>query len=137
MKIPTHRHGHTLDLIITPANSTLNPIITSSYIVISHYYPIFTSINVHPNPPPHQQPSSIAVSTPLTTKNSSTTSTQFLSLQTLPATCPICSTYFSQPFAHYSIITPPSSPKPINPLALLSLLGSPLKSSVSSLPAAV
>ena len=31
----------------------------------------------------------------------------------------------------------PSSPKPINPLALLPLLGSPLKSSVLSLPAAV
>ena len=40
-------------------------------------------------------------------------------------------------FRNYSIITPPSSPKPINPLALLPLLGSPLKSSVLSLPAAV
>ena len=78
----------------------------------------------------HQQPSLIAASTPSTTPNSSTTSTQVLSLQTLPAACPICSTYFSQPFVHYSIITPPSSPKPIIPLALLPLLGSPLKSSV-------
>ena len=34
-----------------------------------------------------------------------------LSLQTLSAACPICSIYFSQPFAHYSIVTPPSSPK--------------------------
>ena len=33
VKIPTHRHGHTLDLIVTPANTTLNPIITSSHIV--------------------------------------------------------------------------------------------------------
>ena len=56
---------------------------------------------------PHKQPSPIAVSTPLTTPNSSTTSTQVLSLQTLSDACPICSTYFSQPFAHYSIITPP------------------------------
>ena len=56
---------------------------------------------------PHQQPSPIAVLTPLTTQNSSTTSTQVLSLHTLPAACPICSTYFSQPFAHYSINTPP------------------------------
>ena len=56
---------------------------------------------------PNQQPSPFAASTPLTTQNSSTTSTRVLSLQTLPAACPICSTYFSQPFAHYSIITPP------------------------------
>ena len=55
---------------------------------------------------PHQQPLPITVSTPLTTQNSSTTSTPVLSLQTLPAACPVCSTYFSQPFAHYSIITP-------------------------------
>ena len=52
VKIPTHRHGHTLDLIITPANTTLNPVITSADIVTSDHYPIFTSINVHPNPPP-------------------------------------------------------------------------------------
>ena len=43
----------------------------------------------------------------MTTQNSSTTSTQVLSLQTVPAACPICLTNFSQPFAHYSIITPP------------------------------
>ena len=86
---------------------------------------------------PQQQPSPIAASTPLTTQNSSTTSTQVLSLQTLPAACPICSTYFSQVFAHDSIITPPSAPKPINPLALLPYLGSPLKSSVLSLPSAI
>ena len=55
---------------------------------------------------PHQQPLLMAVSTPLTTPNSSTTSTQVLSLPTLPADCPICSIYFSQPFAHYLIITP-------------------------------
>ena len=51
VKIPTHRHGHTLDRIITPANTTLNPVITSSHIVTSAHYSIFTSINVHPNPP--------------------------------------------------------------------------------------
>ena len=54
-----------------------------------------------------------------------------------PAACPTCSTHFSQPFAHYSIITPLFSLKPINPLALPPLLGSPLKSSVLSLPTAV
>ena len=86
---------------------------------------------------PHQQHSSIAVSTPLTTPNSLMTSTQVRSLPTLPAACPTCSTHFSQPLAHYSTITPPSSPKQINPLALLPLLGSPLKSSVLSPPAAV
>ena len=52
IKIPTHRHDHTLDLIITHANTTINPIITSSHIVTSDHYPIFTSINVRPNPPP-------------------------------------------------------------------------------------
>ena len=41
-----------LDVIITLANTTLNPIITSSYIVTSDHYPILTSVNVHPNPPP-------------------------------------------------------------------------------------
>ena len=86
---------------------------------------------------PHQQPSPIAVSTPLTTPNSLMTSTQVLSLQTLPAACQTCSTDFSQPVAHYSIITPLSSSKPINPLALLPFPGSPLKSSVLSLSAAV
>ena len=86
---------------------------------------------------PHQQPSPIAASTPLTTPNSSPPSTQVLSLETLPAASPICSTYFSQPFANYSIITPPTSPKPINPLVLLPLLESPLKSSVLSLLAAL
>ena len=38
--------------------------------------------------------------------------------------------FFAISFAHYLIITPPSSPKPVNPLALLQHLGSPLKSSV-------
>ena len=64
------------------------------------------------------------------------TSTQVLSLQNLPAACPTCSTHFSQPFAHYPIITPLSS-KPINPLALLPLFGSSLTSAVLSPPAAV
>ena len=37
---------------------------------------------------------------------------------------------FLQHLAHYSIITPLSSPKQINPLAVLPLLGSPMKFSV-------
>ena len=52
VNITTHRHGHTIDLIITPAKTTLNQIITSSHIGTSDHYPIFTSIDVHPNPPP-------------------------------------------------------------------------------------
>ena len=47
-----------------------------------------------PNHLPHKQPSPIAVSTPLTTSNSSTTSTQVLLLPILPAACTICLTYF-------------------------------------------
>ena len=61
-KIPTHSHGHTLDFILTPANTTLNSIITSSHIVTSDHYPIFATYL------PHQQPSSIAVSTSLSIK---------------------------------------------------------------------
>ena len=52
VKIHTHRHGHTLDLIISLANTTLSPIINSSYIVTSDHYPIFTNINVRPSPLP-------------------------------------------------------------------------------------
>ena len=108
IKIPTHRHGHTLDLIITLANTTLNPIITSSYIVTSYHYPIFTNIHVHPNHLhfPHQQPSPIVISTPLTTPNLLMTSSQVLSSQTRPAVCPTYSTHILQLFAHYLIITP-------------------------------
>ena len=56
-------HGHILDLVITLASTTLNLIITTSFIVTSDYYPIFTNL------PPHLQSSPIAVSTPLTTLN--------------------------------------------------------------------
>ena len=41
-------HGATQEF----KSPTLNPIITSSHIVTSDHYPIFTSINVHPNQPP-------------------------------------------------------------------------------------
>ena len=60
----------------------------------------FWSVNFHcplDARPPHQQPSPIAVSTPLTTPSSSATSTQVLSLQTLPAACLICLTFFCNP----------------------------------------
>ena len=52
VNIPTRRHCHTLDLAITLASTSLNPIITSSFIVTSYHYPVLTNINVHPNPPP-------------------------------------------------------------------------------------
>ena len=87
---------------------------------------------------PHQQLSSITASTSLTTLNSSTTSTPVLLLQNLPAACPICSTYFSQPFTHYSIITPPPILTKTNKSSCTALTPcSPLKSSVLSLPTAV
>ena len=136
IKIPTHKYGQTLNLIITLANTTINPVITSSYIFTSYHYPIFTTINARPNPSPHQQPSPIAASTPLTIPDLSMTSTQVLSLRTLSAPCPCYSTHISQPFAHYLIITPLSSPKPINSLAMLQLFGLPLKFSVSRPPVA-
>ena len=81
---------------------------------------------------PHQQPSPIAVSAPLTTPNSLMTSTQVLWLQILTAASPTCSTHFSQPFAHYSIITTPSSSKPINPLALLLSLPAAVRNAPAS-----
>ena len=137
VKIPTHRHGHTLDLIITPAKTTLNPIITSSHIITSDHYPIFTSINVRPNTPPplttftYRRINSIDYPKFIDDLNSSPL------FKNPPSGLPDLRDSFSQPFAHYSIITPLFSPKPINPFALLPLLGSPLKSSVLSSPAAV
>ena len=50
--IPTHKQGHTLDLLITHVNITLNPIISSSVMVTSDHVPILSSINIIPNPPP-------------------------------------------------------------------------------------
>ena len=50
--ISTHKQGHTLGLLITHVNFTLNPIISSSVMVISDHVPILSSINIIPNPPP-------------------------------------------------------------------------------------
>ena len=106
VQIPTHIHGHTLDLIITPANTTLNPIITSSHIVTSDHYPIFTNINVHPksHPPPttfiYRRINAIDYPEFIDDLNSSP-------LITNPPSClPDLLDSFSQPFAHYSIIKP-------------------------------
>ena len=137
VKIPTHRHGHTLDLMITPSNTTLNPIITSSNIVTSDHYPIFTSINVHPNPPPppttftYRRINAIDYPKFIDDLNSSP-------LITNPPSClPDLLDLFFETLRSLLDHHAPSSPKPINPLAQLPLLGSPLKSSVLRPPAAV
>ena len=107
VKIPTHRRGYTLDLIITPANTTLNSIITSSHIVTSDHYPIFTSINVcsNPLPPPttftYRHINAIDYPKFIDDLNSSP-------LITNPPSClPKLLDLFLQPFAHYSTITLP------------------------------
>ena len=119
----------TLALIITLANTTLNPIITSSYIITSDHYPIFTNINVHPNPPPPPTTFTYRRINDFDYPKLLMTSIQILSSQTRPAACPTYSIYIPQTFAHYLFITPLSSSKPINPLAVLPVLGLPLKSS--------
>ena len=52
VNFPTHRCGHTLDVIITATNSTLSPKITHSQISPSDHFPIFTELNIQPPPPP-------------------------------------------------------------------------------------
>ena len=117
-----HRHGHTLDLIITLANTTLNTIITSSHIVTSDHYPILTSINVSPNPP--RPPTTFtyrrinAIDYPKFIDN-----LNLSSLITNPPSClPDLLVSYIGIVIHNSIITLLSSPNQINPLALLPLL---------------
>ena len=95
VKIPTHRHGHTLDLVIILASTTLNLITTSSFIVTSKRYPIFTNVNVRPNPLPPPTPFTYRRINASTTLSVLLTITQVLSSLTLPAACPTCSTHFS------------------------------------------
>ena len=45
---PTHRSGHTLDLVITATNSTLFPIISYSPVSPSDHFPIFSKLNLQP-----------------------------------------------------------------------------------------
>ena len=69
--IPTNKQGHTLDLLITHVNSTLNPIISSSVMITSDHVPILSSIIIIPNPSPLQLlPLHIATSIKSTTINS-------------------------------------------------------------------
>ena len=79
--------------------------------VTSDHYPIFTSINVHPNPPPppttftYRRINAIDYPKFIDDLNSSP-------LITNPPSClPDLLDLFSQPFDHYSIITPPPSTK--------------------------
>jgi Reverse transcriptase (RNA-dependent DNA polymerase)/Endonuclease-reverse transcriptase len=48
---PTHRDGHTLDLIITTRDSPLLPKITHSPISPSDHFPVFTSLELSHTPP--------------------------------------------------------------------------------------
>jgi exonuclease III len=48
VNFPTHRCGHTLDLIITATNSTLSPVISHSQISPSDHFPIFCELNIQP-----------------------------------------------------------------------------------------
>ena len=50
--IPTHTHGHILDLIITAANTLLSLSIFHTSTSTFDQYPIFSSLNITPNPLP-------------------------------------------------------------------------------------
>ena len=136
VKNPTHRHGHTLDLIITPAITTFNPILTSAHIATTDHCPIFTSINVHPNPPPtpttftYRRINTIDYPKFIDDLNSSPLITN--SPSCLPDLLDLFFATLRSLLDHHA-----SSPKLINLLALLPLLGLPLKFSALSLSASV
>ena len=51
--ILTHTHGHTLDLVITSASTSLNPIISHAVNTTSDDFPIFSQCHItlnHPTP---------------------------------------------------------------------------------------
>jgi len=48
----THTSSHTLDLLIAPSNSTLNPTVTFSPTSASDHYPILTTLSLSRPPPP-------------------------------------------------------------------------------------
>jgi exonuclease III len=50
VSFPTHRHSHTLDLVITSANSTLSPNVISLPISPTDHLPIFYSLKITPPP---------------------------------------------------------------------------------------
>jgi hypothetical protein len=47
---PTHRDGHTLDLIITTADSSLSPKISYSRKSPSDHFPVFSQLSIQPPP---------------------------------------------------------------------------------------
>ena len=49
---PTHIQSHTLDLVITRTDSFLNPLITCTPTSPSDHFPIISSLNIVPLPPP-------------------------------------------------------------------------------------
>ena len=52
VNFPTHRCGHTLDLIITATNSALSPVISHSQISPSDHFPVFCQLSIQPPSPP-------------------------------------------------------------------------------------
>ena len=48
---PTHRHNHTLDLVITSADSSLSPVISYTRNSSSDHFPVFSSLNITPPKP--------------------------------------------------------------------------------------
>jgi len=47
---PTHRHSHTLDLVITSANFTLSPTVISLPILPTDHFPIICSLKITASP---------------------------------------------------------------------------------------
>ena len=52
VSFPTHKLGHTLDLVITSEDTKLLPQITNSLITVSDHFPLFTHLNITPIPLP-------------------------------------------------------------------------------------
>ena len=57
VSFPTQHPGnHTLDLVITPSDSSLNPKIIRADTLPSDHYPVFSYLSISPNPPSPPQP---------------------------------------------------------------------------------
>ena len=56
VNFPTHDPGsHTLDLVITSTDSSLNPAVTRANTQPSDHFPVFSYLNLSPNLPPPPQ----------------------------------------------------------------------------------
>jgi exonuclease III len=51
VSFPTHRQSHTLDLVITSANSTLSPTVTFMPVSPTDHFPVISSLNISASPP--------------------------------------------------------------------------------------